>query len=152
MFSKILAFCMSFFCIMVANAGMTAFPPPPTRALSPPGMEFYGALAVYGGYVGTKPEQIANMIELTIVRVERAKRMIYASVEVDKLLLRKTQNALLMLNAYRHMSHADRLFAEQKKSEGQKELNIACEHAERVRDLMEPSFLSLCKKSMNGQS
>ena len=141
---NVTAVLMSLFFWVSSHSGpLTA---PVKGELTPVELEFYGAMATYNSYVGTQPEQIRNMIELTIIRVERSRKMVSNSGGTNAL-KKEIGQAHTMLLSYRHRSRSEKLMSENHLSASQRELRTACSYAQEVPNLIEPWFLQLCKKS-----
>ncbi len=117
-----------------------------SSTLSEAEKEFYGAMNIYHGYVGTKPEQIAKMLNLTIIRVEKAQGIEKESLKPNSALLSEIESALDMLKAHQHLSKADAHFAKNETTRGYQELNTACRYADKVPELVDAHVRQICKK------
>jgi hypothetical protein len=146
--NRLISLCVFVVISLFSHSGNSStFSSEPERTLTEPEKEFYGAMSIYEGYVGRRPEQIANMLGLTIVRVERASQMLQESGKEDPQLASEIESTLHFLLSRKHMSLADAHFAKGDMQSGYQEVGLACRHAAIAPQLVDDAIKQICKRN-----
>lgn len=110
---------------------------------TPAQLEFEHTKLIYDGYIGQRDDQKANMLQLTIGRLERTKKMHTDSGVKNHAFVADMEDFGQSLFAVRHMMRARDASRVDKQDEVQKELTVACRHADQT-TYLDPRLEKTC--------
>ena len=130
-----------FFCAFLISSASGGAKVSPTQAE----LEFAHTMMIYEGYIGERDEQKQNMLELTIARLERTKKMHEDTRVRNHAFLHDMENFGASLFATRHMMRARDRSKEGKQDAVKSELTQACRYAKQTTHL-DPRLQETCQR------